>query len=146
MRKLFLWNASGSAPRGLYLLRPAKPLRGGELVAVLPPEPLARFVALRGYLPLGTPLLKHIAALGGQTVCRFGDRVAVDDHDAVLARERDTSGRPLPRWQGCRTLRNSQVFLLNPAVPDSFDGRYFGVLSADTVTARAEPLWIISEH
>ncbi len=143
--KLVLWNASASAPRGLYLLRSASPLHIGELVAVMPPEPLARFAAMRGYLPLGVPLLKHIAVLGGHTVCRFADRVTIDGRTAALARERDSRGRTLPRWQGCRTMRADEVFLLNSAIPDSFDGRYFGVLSANTITARAEPLWIISE-
>ncbi len=144
--KVLLWNGSASAPRGFYLLRPAWPLRVGELVAVVPPEPLARFAALRGYLPLGIPLLKHVAALGGQTVCRFAYVVTVDGRAVAMARARDTRGRPLPRWQGCRTLRAGQVFLLNSEIPDSFDGRYFGVLSANTITARAERLWLISEH
>jgi conjugative transfer signal peptidase TraF len=143
--KLLLWNASASVPRGLYLLHPALPLHVDELVAVIPPEPLARFAALRGYLPLGMPLLKHVAALDGQIVCRFADRVTIDGHIAALARERDSRGRTLPRWQGCRTLRAGEVFLLNSAIPDSFDGRYFGALSVNTITARAEPLWIISE-
>jgi type IV secretory pathway protease TraF len=51
----------------------------------------------------------------------------------------------LPAWKGCRTLRAGEVFLLNPNIPDSFDGRYFGPLSAAAITARAEPLWIIGK-
>lgn len=144
--KLLLWNGSASAPRGLYLLRPVMPLHSDELVAVAPPEPLARFAAVRGYLPIGVPLLKHIAALDGQTVCRFARVVWVDGRAVAIARERDSVGRSLQSWQGCRTLRAGQVFLLNSAIPDSFDGRYFGVLPANAITARAEPLWIISEH
>jgi conjugative transfer signal peptidase TraF len=144
--KLLLWNASASVPRGLYLLRPTSPLHVGELVTVAPPEPLARFAAMRGYLPIGVPLLKHIAALDGQTVCRFARVVRVDGRAVAIARERDSVGRSLPSWQGCRTLRAGQVFLLNSTIPDSFDGRYFGVLPANSITARAEPLWIISEH
>ncbi len=144
--KLLLWNASASAPLGLYLLHSASPLHVGELVAVAAPEPLARFAALRGYLPFGIPLLKHIAALDGQTVCRFARVVMVDGQAVVIARERDALGRALPSWKGCRTLRAGQVFLLNTDIPDSFDGRYFGVLSANSISSRAEPLWIISEH
>lgn len=140
--KLLLWNASASAPRGLYLLRPAQPLRIGALVAAQPPEPLARFAAMRGYLPLGVPLLKHVAALDGQTVCRFAQRVTINGHAVAIAHERDRGGRLLPSWQGCRTLGTGEVFLLNATIPDSFDGRYFGVLSADAITARAEPLWM----
>jgi conjugative transfer signal peptidase TraF len=143
--KVLLWNASASVPRGLYMLRPALLLHIGELVAVVPPEPLARFAAVRGYLPLGVPLLKHIAALNGQIVCRHARVVMIDGHAVAVARERDTHGRSLPSWHGCRTLRAGQVLLLNPTIPDSFDGRYFGALPASSVIARAEPLWTISE-
>jgi conjugative transfer signal peptidase TraF len=144
--KLLLWNASASVPRGLYFLRAARPLHIGELVSLAPPNALAGLLAARGYLPLGVPLLKHIAALSGQTVCRHARTVTIDGRAVVVVRERDTQGRPLPSWRGCRLLRDGDVFLLNPAVPDSFDGRYFGALPANRITARAEPLWTISEH
>jgi type IV secretory pathway protease TraF len=104
--KLLLWNASASAPRGLYLLRFARPLYIGELVSVTPPDALARFTAVRGYLPLDVPLLKHIAALSGQMVCRYTLTVTIDGRAVAVARERDTQGRPLPSWQGCHLLRD----------------------------------------
>ena len=67
---LLLWNASPSAPLGLYALQPSRALRVGDLVAVRPPAPLARWLALRRYLPLRVPLLKHIAALKRLCKCR----------------------------------------------------------------------------
>jgi conjugative transfer signal peptidase TraF len=139
--RLLLWNASASAPPGLYLLRSSAPLRIGELVTMTPPPTLAGFMAARGYLPPGVPLLKHIAALPGQTVCRFGHTIAISGTTAAIARDHDTRGRPLPSWQGCRTLRAGEVFLLNAGVRDSFDGRYFGPLPAITIAARAVPIW-----
>jgi len=139
--KLLLWNATASAPRGLYLLRPAKRLHVGELVAEQPPASLANMLAARGSLPLGVPLLKYIAALAGQTICRRHDTVTIDGVAVAVARDSDHLGHPLPVWQGCRTLRAGEVFLLNRDAPDSFDGRYFGVLPVSTITARATPLW-----
>jgi conjugative transfer signal peptidase TraF len=138
--KLLLWNASASAPRGLYLLRRAAPLEAGELVAVTPPQQLARWLASRSYLPVGVPLLKHIAALPGQTVCRKGNTVTIDG--AVVARtlRQDHLDRLLPIWDGCRRLRAGEVFLLN-SVADSMDGRYFGPLPLAAVAAQAIPLW-----
>ena len=47
----YIWNASKSVPIGLYQLQPAGPLAVTELVAVRPPEPLATFLDLNGYLP-----------------------------------------------------------------------------------------------
>jgi len=46
-----------------------------SLVAVVPPEPLATFLGEGSYLPRGIPMLKHVLALPGQTVCRQGSTV-----------------------------------------------------------------------
>ena len=113
-----IWNATASTPTGLYALRPVGPLHALELVAVRPPEPVARFLSQGGFLPNGVPLLKHVMALPGQTVCRSGDGVTVDGLAVGDAHERDHLGRPLPRWSGCRTLQPGEVFLMNLAIPD----------------------------
>ena len=138
---LLLWNASASVPIGLYAVRPAGSLAAGELVAVAPPPGLASFLAARGYLPVGVPLLKHIAALPGQIVCRAADKIAVDGDAIGAVLERDHLGQPLPDWRGCVILAEGEVFLMNPAAPDSLDGRYFGPLPATTIVGRAVPLW-----
>lgn len=138
----FIWNASASVPEGLYRLRPAGALRVGELVAATPPEPLASFLAARRYLPRGALLLKPIAALPGQTVCRRGARISVDGARAGETLPRDRRGRPLPTWSGCRVVARGEVFLMNPTVRDSFDGRYFGALPATALVGRAAPVWL----
>lgn len=135
-----IWNASASAPLGLYRIRPDSDPPVGALVAVAPPERLGRWMAERGYLGERVPLLKHVAARPGQRVCRIGAVVSVDARPVVVARERDGMGRPLPVWQGCRTLRTGELLMLNPDHPDSLDGRYFGPLPASTVLGRAIPI------
>ena len=141
-RPRLIWNASASVPVGLYRASRAENLRVGDLVAVAPPPDLATFLADRGYLPRGVPLLKHVAALSGSVVCRDAAIVAIDGRSTAAARERDRRNRPLPVWSGCRTITANEVFLLNPDATDSFDGRYFGALPRDAVTARLTPIWI----
>jgi conjugative transfer signal peptidase TraF len=140
-----MWNESASVPMGLYTLHPASPLKVGDLVAERPPASLARYMAVRRYLPLGVPLLKFIAAIPDQTVCRHGSVIAIDGLAVATARASDHANRPLPAWQGCHRLNASEVFLLNPARPDSFDGRYFGMVPRESVMAKAEALWTESE-
>ncbi|MCC6469709.1 MAG: S26 family signal peptidase [Alphaproteobacteria bacterium] len=135
-----IWNASASAPIGLYRIHPDSDPPTGALVAVTPPERLARWLSARGYLPEGVPLLKHVAAKPGQRVCRIGDIVSVDALAVASARARDGQGRPLPVWRGCRTLQPGELLLLNPDAADSMDGRYFGPLPASTVVGQATPL------
>lgn len=136
-----LWNASASTPVGLYALHPAHDLRVGDLVAVTLPRPLADFMVGRGYIGRGVPLLKHIAARPGQEICRAVSTVSVDGAPLGDALDRDTLGRSLPVWQGCRRLGTDELFLMNSAVRDSFDGRYFGPIAASSVIGRATPLY-----
>ena len=136
-----VWNASASVPIGLYAVVTIIDAHTGDLVVVKPPEPLARFLADGGYLPRGVPLLKHVAAVAGQTVCRIGRSVTVDAIEMADARERDGRGRSLPVWQGCRVIANGDVFLMNPQSADSLDGRYFGPLPAASIVGRAIVLW-----
>jgi conjugative transfer signal peptidase TraF len=137
-----LWNSTPSVPVGLYWLQPVDRVAIDNLVAVRPPEGLARFLAARGYLPQGVPLLKHVVALPGTDVCRDGAAIRINDQVLGLAQARDRLGRNLPHWQGCYRLGVGEVFLMNPAVPDSLDGRYFGPLPLSVITARLRPIWI----
>lgn len=137
----YIWNASESVPIGLYRLQPARQLTVNELVAVLPPEPLASFLDLNGYLPTGVPMLKRVLALPGQIVCRNDLAISVDGIEMGLARERDARGRPLPVWLGCRVIASDDVFLMNRQSADSLDGRYFGPIPASAVIGQALPVW-----
>lgn len=138
---ILVWNASGSAPIGLYHVQPAVVLVVTMLVLATPPEPLASALARGGYLPHGVPLLKRILALPGQWVCREELIISVDGVKVGTARERDRRGRALPVWQGCRTIANGEVFLMNWDEPTSLDGRYFGPIPISAIISRAEPLW-----
>ncbi len=137
-----VWNASASVPIGLYAVHTLIDVHAGDLVVVRPPEPLARFLADGGYLPRGVPLLKHVAAVAGQTVCRIGRSLTVDAIKIGEARERDSRNRVLPIWQGCRAIVKGDVFLMNPQSADSLDGRYFGPLPAASIVGRVIPLWV----
>ena len=141
----YIWNVSKSVPIGLYQLQPAGRLAVTELVAVRTPEPLATFLDLNGYLPIGVPMLKRVLALPGQTVCRNGLTITVDGIEVGDAQERDGRGRPLPVWHGCRVIADGDVFVMNWQSPDSLDGRYFGPLPASAVIGKAVPIWTDEE-
>lgn len=136
-----LWNVTASAPVGFYTIEPPDRLAVPELVAVMPPEPLAGFIVERGYVGRGVPLLKRIVGLPGQRVCRTGRAITVDGVEMGDALDRDRIGRDLPIWQGCRVIANGQLFLMSIDARDSLDGRYFGPIPASAVIGRALPLW-----
>ena len=140
-----IWNETASAPIGLYTVEPATRIEVPDLVAIMPPEPLARFMVQRGYIGRDVPLLKRVLGLPGQRVCRIDRTITVDGIVMGDALERDRLGRDLPAWQGCQIIAGDQLFLMNRDIPDSLDGRYFGPLPASSVIGRAVPLWT-DEH
>ena len=140
-----MWNASASAPIGFYTIDFDGPFEVTDLVAVDAPEPLATFLATRGYLPSGVPLLKRVLGVSGQTVCRSSLTITVDGVEVGAALEEDRIGRDLPVWQGCRRIHTGEVFLMNWQVRDSLDGRYFGLTSTDQIIGHAVPLWTDEE-
>jgi conjugative transfer signal peptidase TraF len=135
-----VWNASASVPIGLYGVRRVGKIAVGILVVATAPRPLATFLAARGYLPIGVPLIKPVLALTGQSVCRDGLRITVDRIAVGEALAHDSRGRRLPVWRGCRAIAPSQVFLMNPRERASFDGRYFGLLPVSAIIGRAIPV------
>ena len=136
-----VWNASASAPIGLYGIEPARHLAVTDLVAVMPTKPLADFMVERGYIGRDVPLMKRVMALPGQEVCRSGRRITVDGVPLGNALDRDRMGRALPVWRGCRRIADGDLFLMNPDIRDSLDGRYFGPIAARSVIGRATPLY-----
>lgn len=137
---LLVWNASASAPIGLYRVHAGGPIRRGDMVVAWTPEPARSLAARRHYLPANVPLVKRVAAAARDKVCAAGNAVSINGRRVALRRKSDPAGRPMPRWSGCRELRAGEYFLLMDS-PLSFDGRYFGTTRRGDILGRAEPLW-----
>ena len=145
---VLVWNATASAPIGLYRVRAVgdRPLRIGALVLIRPDAANARLYAERGYLPLGVPLLKRVVAVAGQSVCERDGALSIDGRHVADALTADGQGRPLVAWSGCRPLRDGELFVLMADVPASLDGRYFGPAPIRSVVGHATPLWILGKQ
>ncbi|WP_230206936.1 S26 family signal peptidase [Novosphingobium sp. Gsoil 351] len=141
-RAELVWNASASAPLGLYRVGVDAPLRRGDMVIAVFPTGARRLAARRGYLPAHIPAVKRIAAVPGDTVCATGPVISINGRRVVERRRRDAAGRPLPWWEGCTTVRPDQIFLLMADAAASFDGRYFGPSETASILGRAHPLCV----
>ena len=139
---LVVYNASGSAPLGFYYLENRLPGRG-ELAVFRPPPAIELRIMAHDILPMPVPLLKQVAAVEGDEVCRSKDPTdAITIGGRVLAEVQatDHAGRPMPSWEGCLRLVNGEYFLLQPH-PLSFDSRYFGPVLKCDMLGVARPLW-----
>lgn len=134
----FVWNVSPSVPVGLYVLD-SETLRVGDTVVLHLPPLAERLAVGRRYLPASGLLLKPIAAIAADRVCRWQAHVLINGRVQAKAALRDSAGRLLPTWQGCRLLRPDELFVLSP-LSGSFDSRYFGPLPRNAVIGIARPL------
>jgi len=124
-QKAFLvWNRTPSAPMGLYIISGGA-LETGAWAVVSGKAASATWIAKRRYLRSGWPIIKRVAAVSGDEICRDGETVSINNIPVAKALNTDGDARELPRWQGCFTLGADEVFLLNDH-PRSLDGRYFG--------------------
>lgn len=136
-----VWNASASAPIGLYVVSPGADLKRGDMEIAHVPLTVRSLAAARRYIPANVPLVKHVGAVPGDTVCAIGTIITIDGRIVASRRATDGSGRPMPWWTGCRLLRQGDIFLLAADVPASFDGRYFGVSRSADIIGTARPIW-----
>lgn len=136
-----VWNASASAPIGLYAVTPGAEADPGGMVIARVPDPWRMLAASRHYLPANVPLVKRVAAGPGDEICALGPEIFINGRWAAARLSADPHGRPMPWWNGCVRLHGHQFFLLMSSSPASFDGRYFGVTDGTQIVGKARPLW-----
>jgi len=129
----FQLNIEPSVPLGLYHLHAVQaPLTYGMLVIL--PVP----VSVERWHVRSTPLLKPVAAVGGDVVC-------VDHGTLYIGMEpygqvhTEADGTPLPHMTGCLRVREGEVFVASKE-SRSLDSRYFGPVRVEDLTAWATPV------
>lgn len=140
-RPLLVWNASASAPMGLYRVGRPDGVGKGDMVIARLSEPYRSLAAKRHYLPSNVPLVKRVAAMPGDRVCARGNLIFVNGKPVTERLKIDARGRAMPWWRGCVRLGVTQFLLLMTDSPASFDGRYFGTSERRDVIGRARLLW-----
>jgi conjugative transfer signal peptidase TraF len=138
---LFVWNASPSAPVGLYLIGSPFNLRPGQMVALWFAPELRKLAAERRYLPANIPAIKRVVAVAGDDVCAEDSRITVNGNWIADRQRVDGKGRAMPWWEGCKLLAQGQIFVLNEEAANSFDGRYVGIIRVRDVIGKARLIW-----
>jgi len=136
-KEIFL-NETLSMKRGLYLRKKIEKLSLGDTVLISLPKSLKEFSKTHPWLSRNEPLLKKVAALPGDRVCRRGGNVFINGRSAAVARERDRAGAFLPKWEGCLRVKANQFFAMGELSKSSFDSRYFGPLKKSLLIGKAE--------
>lgn len=134
-----LYNHSPSLLVGLYV-RSSGPIERGAIVTVRAADVAPDYAALRDFDGPGDRFIKRIAATQGDMVCASDDVITINARTVAHRAAVDSSGRALPRWTGCAELRANELLLLGDT-PDSFDGRYFGLVQRSDVEGVWRQAW-----
>ncbi len=129
---LVLYNHSPSLPVGLYV-RAGAPVGPGAIITVRALDVAPEAARQRQFDGPSDRFIKRVAATAGAEVCVDGASLTVDG--VIAARIHDSAAAP-PGWAGCRALEDGEILLLGDT-DDSFDGRYWGPVSA----ALIEGVW-----
>lgn len=130
-----IWNRTGSVPEGFYWLSD-EPFTKGGWVVVSARSAEAQWAEAHGFVGEDWPLLKRVAGIPGDEICRDGVTVLINGMPAGEALIETGDGLDLPSWSGCRRVLEDQIFLMN-VHPQSLDGGYFGITSARDIEGSA---------
>lgn len=133
------YNTNQSAPKGFYLIQNPKPLEKGQYVIIPVPEVVTAIIEGRAWFQPGTPLLKKVGALPGDTVSINTNGIFINDAYIGPVLSEDRQGLPLPQIRGTYTLKDGE-FLPISTYERSFDGRYFGPIPIENITYQVAPL------
>jgi conjugative transfer signal peptidase TraF len=139
-------NLSDSEPRGIYQLRPFDGhLIPGELIIMEVPVQARPYVYGRGWLPKDGLLLKNVGAVPGDQVMISIDGIMINQKYTGPVFTRDSQGKPLPEIRGSFRVPPGSFLPLATAVPNSFDGRYFGPVPQRLIVGKAKPVLIFKK-
>jgi len=143
-------NYTRSLPLGVYRVV-KQSVQRGAYVRFCPPHTGAIALAMeRGYLHAGDvcpngylPMLKRVAAIGGDWVSAHDDGVRVDGRLLPLSARlaTDAAGLPLPGPSPTQLrLAPSQLWVMSDTNGRSFDSRYFGPIDRAWVMEVVQPV------
>ena len=123
-------NETGSMQKGLYARTgDAFDPKHGDIIAMPMGQSAQQYLRDKLGYPAKTLLVKRVAALPGEKICRAENVVILPDR-TVPVMKHDNKGNVLSSWAGCHTLSPNEVFILGDH-PSSFDSRYFGAVQIE---------------
>jgi conjugative transfer signal peptidase TraF len=143
-------NTTASFPLGLYRIVD-EPITKGTYVSFCPPQESVFDMAVdrqyinQGNCPSGYGLLlKRVFAQSGDTVSidQAGIKINGERLPKSAQLNADADGQKLPQYRlNKKVLNDSEYLLLSDLNPNSFDARYFGVISRAQIQHVVRPLF-----
>lgn len=138
--QIFIINTSYSLPVGIYLISNDKNYTKGDIVVIDPPTEIKNFMVNRGYLKNNNYLLKKIYGMQGDIYTTKDNLSYINDKYIGTIYKVDSSNRPLPQFTGKHIIPAGYFLPIADNRPNSYDGRYFGLLNTNVIKFKVYPL------
>jgi conjugative transfer signal peptidase TraF len=142
-------NTTRSIPLGLYKSVNQKPRKGAYVIFCPPKNEIFDIAMERGYIGVGLCvggygyMMKQVVALEKDKFLVSADGVSVNDTLLPFSQPllTDGLGRKLPQINQEKAEIPKNYLLLMSDSPNSFDGRYFGLINKKQVKSVIKPLY-----
>lgn len=136
------YSATPSMPRGFYLVVPVKKINRYDIVEFIPPASILAFIKNLNWVPKSGLIIKYAFAIPGDNVCVCNNAVWINNKKIGNTYRFYAPEKLLPQTKICGKLEANQYLLLSTKRERSFDGRYFGAISAHNILGRAIPIYV----
>ena len=143
---ILYYNQSASIPKGLYYSTSYDgTIEKGDIVVFNPPPDVAQFAFERGYLPHNYPMMKKVAATGGDEVLSTKDTFFAAGICLGPISPVDSDGRELKPYPYNHYIVKDNEIIVVGTHEKSWDSRYYGPIPTDRVITKVKPLYLAEE-
>lgn len=134
-------NLTESMPIGFYWKADTPDIiERGQIVLFDIPSNVKSLMYERGYIPdYVSYLQKYVVATAGDVVS-ITDELRINNELFDTVQKFDDLGRALPVQTGNYQIKQDEIFIAS-SHPKSFDSRYFGTISTNSVQGILSPIW-----
>lgn len=134
----FTYQFSGSMPKGLYFYHPLpQVIARGDVVLFSLPEQWKSYVNQRHWLIKDAWLMKKVEGIPGDFVCLRYPDLKINQQVVAHVLSEYAPSQSLPVLNFCRVLGQDEYMLIGGDSLRSFDSRYFGPLTRQSLIAQA---------
>lgn len=141
-KEYITFNFTESEPTGIYLLSKVKQYNRNDMVTISSNINSVIKLANERQYTTASKLLKTILGIPGDRIIIKNHIVVINNNIIGMIYSHDSQNRPLPSIIKEGIIPPDQYFLASRRRENSFDSRYFGLISKECIQKKASPLLV----
>lgn len=134
-------NWTNSEPKGFYKKNAPNDIKLNDYV-IIPNSinEVTKLAVTRNYLPVNHNFIKNIFGVPGDIIKINNNIISINDKILGIILTNDAYDKPLPTIIKEGVIPPDHYFVASTRIHNSFDSRYFGLVSKKQIISKATPL------